>query len=341
MSTPGLPRCRPSRKPALDSFVRLRKPSSFSREQREVVALDLALADRAVVDEVRLEAEDRLDVVLLAGLEQLDRAVHHAVVGEAERRLAELGRAGGELVDLARAVEQRVLGVDVQVGAGGRAHGRGRLDAGSDGAGVPRRVSRTLRETARQPRAALGAVRPASSSATAARSPRIDGPLAARRGLARAGGSRRRRATSRRRRRAAPSARRSTRDRARRRGRATCQRSGGGSAISWATVNAVALGPRRVDRVGEARGRRGRDRGRRPRGRRRRGRGRCAASVSRSASAPRLRPWTRTGPSQRPMRLSTPARSSASVTTSAVTWKAACRRGRGSAERAGGRALGA
>ena len=41
-----------------------------------------------------------------------------------ERRLAELGRAGGELVDLAGAVEQRVLRVDVEMGAGGRAHGR-------------------------------------------------------------------------------------------------------------------------------------------------------------------------------------------------------------------------
>ena len=32
-----------------------------------------------------------------------------------ERGLPELGRAGGELVDLAGAVEQRVLRVDVQV----------------------------------------------------------------------------------------------------------------------------------------------------------------------------------------------------------------------------------
>ena len=95
------------------------------REQREVVALDLALADRAVVDEVGLEAQDRLDVVLLAGLEELDRAVHHAVIGEAQRGLPELGRAGGELVDLAGAVQQRVLRVDVQMGDGGRAHGPG------------------------------------------------------------------------------------------------------------------------------------------------------------------------------------------------------------------------
>ena len=75
-----------------------------------------------VVDEVDLTADDRLDAVLGAGLVELDRAVHHAVVGQAERRLAELRRARRQRVDLARAVEQRVLGVHVQMGAGGGAH---------------------------------------------------------------------------------------------------------------------------------------------------------------------------------------------------------------------------
>ena len=107
-----------------------------AREEREVVALDLALADRAVVDVVRLEAQDRLHAVLLAGLEQLHGAVHDAVVGQAEGRLPVLGRTGGELLDLARAVEQRVLGVNVEVGAGGGAHGLGRLDVRSDVAAV-------------------------------------------------------------------------------------------------------------------------------------------------------------------------------------------------------------
>ena len=110
----------------LEALVRL-------REQRQVVALDLALADRAVVDEVRLEAEDRLDAVLLAGLVELDRAVHDPVVGEAERGLAEGGRAGGEAVDRRGAVEQRVLGVDVQVRGGRGAHGRLTLGTVSDG----------------------------------------------------------------------------------------------------------------------------------------------------------------------------------------------------------------
>ena len=75
-----------------------------------------------VVDEVDLAADDRLDAVLGARLVELDGAVHDAVVGQAERRLGELGGACGQRVDLARTVEQRVLGVDVEVGAGGVAH---------------------------------------------------------------------------------------------------------------------------------------------------------------------------------------------------------------------------
>ena len=49
---------------------------------------------------------------------ELHCAVHHAMVGQPERRLLELRRPRGEVLDLARAVQQRVLGVDVQVGAG-------------------------------------------------------------------------------------------------------------------------------------------------------------------------------------------------------------------------------
>jgi hypothetical protein len=94
------------------------------RQQREVVALDASRrAVRVVVDQVDLAAEDRLYVVLAARLVELDGAVHHPVVGEPQRRLAELRRALGEVLDVARAVEQRVLGVDVEVGAGRGAHG--------------------------------------------------------------------------------------------------------------------------------------------------------------------------------------------------------------------------
>ena len=90
------------------------------REQRQVEAVEPSRrAAGVVLDDVRLTAEDRLDAVLAAGREQLDGAVHHAVVGQPQGRLAERRRALGQLVDLARPVEQRVLGMDVEVGAGG------------------------------------------------------------------------------------------------------------------------------------------------------------------------------------------------------------------------------
>jgi hypothetical protein len=84
--------------------------------------------------------------VLAAGLVQLDRAVHDAVIGKAERRLPELGGPGRQVVDLARSVEQRVLGVDVEVGAGGARHGviEDRRRFGSTHA-ARRHRSRTLR----------------------------------------------------------------------------------------------------------------------------------------------------------------------------------------------------
>ena len=88
-------------------------------EEREVVALDPALG-AAVVDQVGLEPQDRLDVVLETGLVVLDRAVHDAVIGQPERRLPELRGTRRHRLDLVRAVQQRVLAVDVQMDRGVR-----------------------------------------------------------------------------------------------------------------------------------------------------------------------------------------------------------------------------
>ena len=90
-------------------------------EEGEMVALvprGLWSGD-AVIDEIGLEADDRLDPRALARLVVLDRPVHHAVVGEPERRHLQLGRPRRELVDLAGPVEQRVLAVDVQMDGSG------------------------------------------------------------------------------------------------------------------------------------------------------------------------------------------------------------------------------
>ena len=99
------------------------------RQQRQVEAVEPARrAPLVVVDDIRLAPEDRLDAVLAGGGEQLDRAVHHAVVGEADRRLIERRGPLDQGLDLARPVEQRILGVDVQMRAG-RGHSRARVSA--------------------------------------------------------------------------------------------------------------------------------------------------------------------------------------------------------------------
>jgi len=97
------------------------------RQERQVVALDLLAAYPAVVHEVGLEPHKRLDAVLLARLAELHGAVHHTVIGERDGGLAEARGAFGELVDLAGAVEQRILGMDVEVDAAGCRHGLCRL----------------------------------------------------------------------------------------------------------------------------------------------------------------------------------------------------------------------
>ena len=64
------------------------------------------LLDRmAIVDEIGLEADDRLDPVPAAGLVEVDRPVHHPMIGEAQGRLAELCRPRRHRLDLAGAVE--------------------------------------------------------------------------------------------------------------------------------------------------------------------------------------------------------------------------------------------
>src|ERR1019366_3015545 len=117
-------------------------------EEREVVALDPRArgARRVVVDEVDLTADDRLDVVRLAGLVHLHRAVHDAVVRQPQGRLAELRGTLRERLDLARAVEQRVLGVHVEMGAGGIAHVDCMLGIRAAEPQRPRRCLRRIRQ---------------------------------------------------------------------------------------------------------------------------------------------------------------------------------------------------
>ena len=113
-------------------------------EEREVgVALGLGAA---VVGDVDLAAEQRLDAVLAGLAVELDRPGHGAVVGEPDRRHLELSGAGREGRDAARPVEDRVLGVDVEVDERRFWHGTPILGLAQDRThGVPTRINRVVR----------------------------------------------------------------------------------------------------------------------------------------------------------------------------------------------------
>ncbi len=106
-------------------------------EERQVrVALRLRAA---VVGDVDLAADDGLDPVGFRRLDEVDRAGERAVVGEGHGRHLELRSARGERRNAARAVEDRVLRVDVKVDErSGLGHGQATLQGGADG--TPLRV---------------------------------------------------------------------------------------------------------------------------------------------------------------------------------------------------------
>jgi phosphohistidine phosphatase len=112
----GLAAREPVEEPCRAELDQVAKPGVVGREQGEVVALHPTAGERTnIVDEVRLEPEDRLDPGGVAGLVVLDGAVHHPVVGQTQGGHAELRGASSHRPDLACAVEQRVLAVDVEV----------------------------------------------------------------------------------------------------------------------------------------------------------------------------------------------------------------------------------
>ena len=87
-------------------------------EDEEVVVV-VAFAGGAVVfvfGDVELAAEDGLDAFFFGGVEEVDGAVDVAVVGHGDGLLAEGGDAVDEFVDVAGAVEEGVLGVEMEVG---------------------------------------------------------------------------------------------------------------------------------------------------------------------------------------------------------------------------------
>ncbi len=81
--------------------------------------VDAAPPDRALEARLRrhvgLGADDRRDAPGAALLVEVEDAVHVAVVGDRERRLAVGDRGRDEIADPSRSVEHRVLGVGVQM----------------------------------------------------------------------------------------------------------------------------------------------------------------------------------------------------------------------------------
>ena len=78
------------------------------------VKLVLLVKARAGRD-IDLAADDGLDALGLARAVEVDRAVHHAVVGHGDRRLPQLADALGQPLDAARAVKKAVFRMNVQM----------------------------------------------------------------------------------------------------------------------------------------------------------------------------------------------------------------------------------
>ena len=93
------------------------------REDDEVIVragvglaiLDAGLVEARAVGDVHLAADDRLHLLLLHGVVELDRAEHVAVVGDGAGRHAQLGDALRQLFGPAGTVEEGVFGVEVEV----------------------------------------------------------------------------------------------------------------------------------------------------------------------------------------------------------------------------------
>ena len=105
------------------------------RQQDEVV-IDVAsaaaaaglLLQPAARRHIHLAADDRLDALGAGGLVEINRAVKHAVVRDGQRGEAQLVRPVNEPVQPASAVQQRVLGVQMEVNKISVRH-RGQLTA--------------------------------------------------------------------------------------------------------------------------------------------------------------------------------------------------------------------
>jgi hypothetical protein len=94
-------------------------PLGVAGEKDEVVSAALGLVRPVARGHVRLAAEDRLHARGDRLLVEIDRAEHVAVIGDRHRGHAELAHPRDEILKAHRAVEERVLAVEVEVDEGG------------------------------------------------------------------------------------------------------------------------------------------------------------------------------------------------------------------------------
>jgi hypothetical protein len=96
----------------------------------------------AIVGDVDLTADDRLDSGLSGLPVELDGPREGAVIGECDRRHLELGGPGREVRDATSPVEDRVLGMDVKMDERRFRHGHRILAPRSDGSRSAERDAR-------------------------------------------------------------------------------------------------------------------------------------------------------------------------------------------------------
>ena len=89
--------------------------------------MDSLLTLMALLRDVDLAADHRMDAVLLGLVVELDRAEEVAVVGHGDGGHLLLGHDVHQLRDLAGSIEQRVVGVAMKMNERGRHGQRGRL----------------------------------------------------------------------------------------------------------------------------------------------------------------------------------------------------------------------
>ena len=75
---------------------------------------------RIIVEQGQLRAEDGLHAMLAGGADEARRGVDGVVVGQGQRRQAQLGGVDHQLFGMAGAVQKAVVGVAVQLGVAGR-----------------------------------------------------------------------------------------------------------------------------------------------------------------------------------------------------------------------------